>query len=68
QIYNGQGIYTTLEKSFEEQGITKLENIKGNTIEAGISKDDQTREHALLVYTLDVKQLIDAVNKMNTMQ
>merc|ERR1711939_3113 len=32
--------------------------------EAGISKDGQTREHALLAYTLSVKQLIVAINKM----
>merc|ERR1712151_685513 len=31
--------------------------------EAGISKDGQTREHALLAYTLGVKQLIVACNK-----
>ena len=33
--------------------------------EAGISKDGQTREHALLAYTLGVKQLIIGVNKMD---
>lgn len=33
--------------------------------EAGIAKDGQTREHALLAYTLGVKQMIVCVNKMD---
>jgi elongation factor 1-alpha len=33
--------------------------------EAGISKDGQTREHALLAVTLGVKQMICVVNKMD---
>lgn len=35
--------------------------------EAGISKDGQTREHALLAYTLGVKQMVVAINKMDDM-
>ncbi|XP_066269493.1 elongation factor 1-alpha-like isoform X2 [Branchiostoma lanceolatum] len=34
--------------------------------ESGISKNGQTREHALLAYTLGVKQLIVGVNKMDS--
>ena len=42
--------------------------IAGGTgeFEAGISKDGQTREHALLAFTLGVRQLIVTVNKMDT--
>ena len=41
--------------------------VAGSTgeFEAGISKEGQTREHALLAYTLGVKQLVVAVNKMD---
>merc|ERR1711970_260689 len=34
--------------------------------EAGISKNGQTREHALLAFTLGVKQMIIGVNKMDS--
>ncbi|KAG0825657.1 hypothetical protein G6F18_010297 [Rhizopus arrhizus] len=35
---------------------------------AGISKDDQTREHALLAFTLGVRQLIVAINKIQVVR
>ena len=34
--------------------------------EAGIGKDGQTREHALLAYTMGIKQVVLGVNKMDT--
>jgi len=42
--------------------------IAGGTgeFEAGISKNGQTREHALLAYTLGVRQMIIGVNKMDS--
>lgn len=41
--------------------------VSANTgeFEAGISANGQTREHALLAYTLGVRQMIIAVNKMD---
>ena len=47
-----------------EQLLTCLCLLAGG-FEAGISKDGQTREHALLSYTLGVKQMIVALNKMD---
>ena len=43
-----------------------LKNLGTGEFEAGISKNGQTREHALLAYTLGVKQLIVGVNKMDS--
>jgi elongation factor 1-alpha len=36
--------------------------------EAGIGKEGQTREHALLAYTMGIKQVIVAINKMDAVQ
>lgn len=36
--------------------------------EAGISKNGQTREHAMLAHTLGVKEMVVAVNKMDTVE
>jgi elongation factor 1-alpha len=38
---------------------------QGGEFEAGISKEGQTKEHALLAYTLGVKEMIVAINKMD---
>ena len=38
---------------------------QGGEFEAGISKEGQTREHALLAFTMGVKQMIVAINKMD---
>eukprot|EP00932_Pfiesteria_piscicida_P008740 SRR837773.19270.p1 GENE.SRR837773.19270~~SRR837773.19270.p1 ORF type:complete len:439 (+),score=181.26 SRR837773.19270:38-1354(+) len=40
-------------------------NAREGSFEAGISKDGQTREHALLAHTLGVKQMIVGVNQMD---
>jgi len=36
--------------------------------EAGFSKDGQTREHALLAQTMGVRQMVVAINKMDSVQ
>jgi elongation factor 1-alpha len=41
-------------------------NAREGAFEAGISKDGQTREHALLAHTLGVQQMIVGVNQMDT--
>jgi elongation factor 1-alpha len=40
-------------------------NSREGAFEAGISKEGQTKEHALLAHTLGVKQMIVAVNQMD---
>jgi elongation factor 1-alpha len=41
-----------------------VDTLRGN-FSAGMSKDGQTREHALLAYSLGVKQMIVLLNKMD---
>lgn len=47
-----------------DAAVLMIDSTKGG-FEAGISKDGQTREHALLAFTLGVKQMIVATNKMD---
>merc|ERR1712070_641647 len=47
-----------------DAAILVIDSSQGG-FKAGISKDGQTREHALLAFTLGVKQLIVACNKMD---
>jgi elongation factor 1-alpha len=44
--------------------ILVIDSTRGG-FEAGISKDGQTREHALLAYTLGIKQLVVVLNKFD---
>lgn len=46
-------------------GVLIIDSTPGG-FEAGISKDGQTREHALLAYTLGVRQMIVCLNKMDS--
>jgi len=39
---------------------------RSGEFEAGIGKEGQTREHALLAYTMGIKQVVVAVNKMDS--
>jgi elongation factor 1-alpha len=45
-------------------GVLMIASPQGE-FEAGISKDGQTKEHALLAFTLGVKQIIVCMNKMD---
>lgn len=45
-------------------GVLVIDGVSGG-FEAGISNDGSTKEHALLAYTLGVKQLIVLINKID---
>ncbi|EPY25861.1 elongation factor 1-alpha [Strigomonas culicis] len=47
-----------------DAAVLMIDSTQGG-FEAGISKDGQTREHALLAFTLGVKQMIVCCNKMD---
>lgn len=47
-----------------DAAILMIDSTQGG-FEAGISKDGQTREHALLAFTLGVKQMVVCCNKMD---
>jgi elongation factor 1-alpha len=47
--------------------LLMISSSKGE-FEAGFSADGQTREHILLAYTLGVKQIIVAINKIDTIE
>ena len=47
-----------------DSAVLMIDSIPGN-FELGISKDGQTREHALIAQAMGVKQMIVAINKMD---
>uniref|UniRef100_A0A0A9WE40 Elongation factor 1-alpha n=1 Tax=Lygus hesperus TaxID=30085 RepID=A0A0A9WE40_LYGHE len=47
-----------------DAAVLMIDSTQGG-FEAGISKDGQTREHALLAFTLGVKQMVVCCNKMD---
>eukprot|EP00796_Vickermania_ingenoplastis_P009898 gene9897-biopygen6796 len=47
-----------------DAAVLMIDSTQGG-FEAGISKDGQTREHALLAHTLGVKQMVVCCNKMD---
>jgi elongation factor 1-alpha len=47
-----------------DSALMIVDATQGN-FESGISREGQTREHALLAYSLGVKQMVVAVNKMD---
>ncbi|KAI4366334.1 hypothetical protein MLD38_022221 [Melastoma candidum] len=52
--------------SISSRSVVLIINSTTGDFEAGISKDGQTREHALLAFTLEVRQTIRCCNKVNT--
>lgn len=67
ELYEKLVIHCVLMEAFFQADCAVLIIASGTgEFEAGISKNGQTREHALLAYTLGVKQLIVATNKMDS--
>lgn len=58
--------HTSLSHYFQADCAVLIVAAGVGEFEAGISKNGQTREHALLAYTLGVKQLIVGINKMDS--
>lgn len=58
--------HTSLSHCFQADCAVLIVAAGVGEFEAGISKNGQTREHALLAYTLGVKQLIVGINKMDS--
>lgn len=58
-------LLTSLLMSLQADCAVLVVSANTGEFEAGISTNGQTREHALLAYTLGVKQMIVAVNKMD---
>lgn len=59
--------YNDITKAFQLQADCAILAVSAvpEEYEAGMARDGQTREHALLAHTMGVRQLIVAVNKMD---
>ena len=64
-MYNPLSLSPSLPLSLQADCAVLIVASSTGEFEAGISKNGQTREHALLAYTLGVKQLIVGVNKID---
>lgn len=60
-----KAMFKTIPNFFQADVALLVVSAAKGEYEAGISRCGQTREHALLAYTLGVKQIIVCVNKMD---